>query len=247
MSIQISIEEQVRVLAHALLVIVLSFVLGIGLGIPVMLGMVVLGYSLSPPSTLVLAATSIAQYVGFMVVVGAYLRFANVGDLIRVRVPTLRDIAWMMTGLVGLFVAVNLVGIVINAIGANQAQNTVVTMGQENPVLFLLMVPITILFIGPGEELVFRGIVQGLFRRTYGAVPAIVIASGLFGIAHFAALAGSGKLTYIAVTILLGLILGGLYERTDNILVPIVVHGIYNAILFVGQWAIAVNDIPMSP
>jgi membrane protease YdiL (CAAX protease family) len=47
------------------------------------------------------------------------------------------------------------------------------------------------------------------------------------------------------VTILLGLILGGLYERTDNILVPIVVYGIYNAMLFAGQWAIAVNDIPV--
>jgi membrane protease YdiL (CAAX protease family) len=140
---------------------------------------------------------------------------------------------------------VYLIGIVITAIGADQAQNTVVTMGQQNPELFLLMIPITILFVGPGEELVFRGVVQGLFRRRYGAVPAIVIASILFGVAHYTALAGGGKLTYIIVTILLGLILGGLYERTNNILVPIVVHGIYNAILFGSQWIIAVNEIPV--
>lgn len=240
-----SVKKQVQTLAYALLVIVLAFVLGISLGIPVTLGMVLLGYSLSPPSTEVLAATSIAQYIGFMAVVGAYLRITDVADLIRVRMPSFRDIAWMVTGLVGLFVAVNLVGIVITAIGADQAQNTVVTMGQQNPELFLVMIPITILFVGPGEELVFRGVVQGLFRRAYGVVPGIVIASVLFGVAHYTALAGSGKLTYIVVTILLGLILGGLYELTNNILVPTIVHGIYNAILFAGQWAIAVNVIPV--
>ena len=240
-----SIEALVRPLAHALLVIVLAFVLGIGLGIPVTLGLGVLGYSLSPPSTAVLVATSIAQYIGFIAVVGAYLRISDGVDLVHIRVPTPRDIAWMVGGLVGLFGAVYLIGIVITAIGADQAQNTVVTMGQQNPELFLLMIPITILFVGPGEELVFRGVVQGLFRRRYGAVPAIVIASILFGLAHYAALAGSGKLTYIVVTILLGLILGGLYERTNNILVPIVVHGIYNAILFAGQWIVAVNEIPV--
>lgn len=107
------------------------------------------------------------------------------------------------------------------------------------------MIPITVLFVGPGEELLFRGVIPGLFRRAYGPVPAIVIASGLFDVAHYAALAGSDKRTYIVVTILLGLLLGGLYEQTDNVLVPIVVHGIYNAILFAGQWAVAVNDIPV--
>ncbi|EMA12966.1 CPBP family intramembrane glutamic endopeptidase [Haloarcula marismortui] len=242
---RVSVEKQARVLAHAVFIIVAAFVVGIGLGIPVTLGMVLLGYTLTPPSIEVLAATSIAQYVGFIAVVGAYLRVTDVGDLVRVRMPTLRDVALMVAGLVGLFVAVYLLGIVITALGADQAQNTVVTMGQQNPELFLVMIPITVLFVGPGEELVFRGVVQGLFYRAYGAVPAIVIASGLFGIAHYAALAGSGKLTYIVVTILLGLILGGLYERTNNILVPIVVHGIYNAILFAGQWVLAVNDIPM--
>lgn len=53
------------------------------------------------------------------------------------------------------------------------------------------------------------------------------------------------KLTHIVVTILPRLILGVLYARTDNVLIPIVVHGIYNAILFAGHWIVAVNDIPV--
>lgn len=228
---------------HSLLVIVLAFVVGIGLGIPGTLIMAILGFSLSPPSTWVLAATSVLQYVGFLLVVGGYLWYTDTNGLIRVRFPTLRDIIWMVGGLVGLFVAVYLMRIVITVIGAEQAQNTVVTQGVENPELFLLMIPITILFVGPGEELVFRGVVQGLFRSAFGAVPAILLASICFGFAHYIALTGSGKLTYIVVSIVLGVVLGAIYERTGNIVVPIVIHGLYNALLFAGQWVIAVNDL----
>lgn len=105
---------------------------------------------------------------------------------------------------------------------------------------------LAILFVAPGEELVFRGIVQGLFRQTDGPVPAILFVSVLFGVVHYVALAGSGKVTYIVVTLLLGVLLGYVYERTENILVPVVVHGLYNAILFAGQWVVAVNGLPVA-
>lgn len=237
------VGDQVRALSHGLLVIVSAFVAGLGLGIPVLFGMALLGFSVDPPSTEVMTATTIAQYVGFVAVVVGYLSLIDAGDLVRFRVPTARDVLWMGAGLVGLFAAVYLVGVVITVIGADQAENAVVTQGQQNPRLFLVMIPITVLFVAPGEELVFRGIVQGLFRRTYGPAPAVLLASVLFGVVHYVALAGSGKLTYIAVAILLGLILGALYERTGNVLVPIVVHGVYNAILFAAQWTVAVNGL----
>lgn len=236
---------QIRPFAHSVLVVVLAFALGIGLGIPGALVMALLGFTISPPSTWVIAVTSSLQYVGFMIVVGGYLVYANATALVRVRVPSLGDLFWMGAGLVGLFATVSLVGALITVLGADQAQNTVVALGQENPDLFLWMIPITVLFVAPGEELVFRGIVQGLFRRTYGALPAILLASVFFGVVHYVALAGSGKLTYILVAVLLGVVLGTLYERTENILVPIVVHGLYNAVLFGGQWFVAVNDVSL--
>lgn len=240
-----SAEGRLRALAHSLLVVVSAFGVGIVLGIPGTFALALLGFSLSPPSVWVMAVTSALQYVGFMAVVEGYRRYAGAEGLVRIGVPTLRDVLWMAAGLVGLFVSVAVVSVVITAIGAEQAQNTVVTQGRRNPTLFLVMVPIALLFIGPGEEVVFRGVVQGLLARAYGTVPAIFLASVLFGIAHYAALAGSGKLTYIAVTILLGLVLGGIYEWTDNIVVPSVVHGVYNAILFASQWFAAVNDVPL--
>lgn len=240
-----SAGERARALGHSLLVIVSAFAVGIGLGIPGTFVLALVGISLSPPSVWVFAATSILQYVGFMAVVEGYRRYTDTDGLVRLEMPSVRDLGWTVLGIIGLFVSVALLSVVITALGVEQAQNTIVTQGREDPTLFLVMVPVALLFIGPGEELVFRGVVQGLLRRAYGTAPAILLASVLFGIAHYAALAGSGKLTYIVVTILLGLILGVVYERTENILVPSVVHGVYNAILFAGQWAAAVNDIPV--
>jgi len=236
---------RIRPFAHSLLVVILAFGLGVGLGILGALVMALLGFTVSPPSTWVIAVTSSLQYVGFMFIVVAYLAYTDVPDLVRSRLPSFEDAVWIVAGLIGLFVAVSLVGVLVTVLGADQAENTVVALGQEDPDLFLLMIPITILFVAPGEELVFRGLVQGLFRRAYGVVPAIAIASVFFGVVHYVALAGSGKLTYILVATLLGVFLGAIYERTENILVPIVVHGLYNAILFAGQWYVTVNDIPL--
>lgn len=240
-----SAGDQLQTLAHALGVVALAFAAGIGLGLPATVGMALLGFSISPPSLWVQAVGAVLQYVGFLAVVVGYLAYRDVEGLVRVRLPTVRDLGWMVAGLLGLFAGVYLVAIAITVIGADQAQNTVVTQGRQNPDLFLVMIPITVLFVATGEELVFRGVVQGLFRRAYGAVPAVLLASVLFGVAHYAALTGSGKLTYIAVTILLGLVLGGIYELSDNVVVPIVVHGAYNAILFASQWVAAVDGVPV--
>ena len=67
---------------------------------------------------------------------------------------------------------------------------------------------------------------------------------GMFGVVHWIALSGGGKVTYIAVAAVLGLALGAVYERTKNILVPIAVHGLYNALLFSIQWLVATGQVP---
>lgn len=105
------------------------------------------------------------------------------------------------------------------------------------------MVPISLLLVAPGEELIFRGVVQGLFRRAYGPVPAILITSALFGVAHYLALSGSGKLVYVAVAAILGLVLGTVYELSDNLVVPTLAHGVWNSYLFLGQWVLLTYDI----
>ena len=88
------------------------------------------------------------------------------------------------------------------------------------------------MLIGPGEELLYRGLIQGLFKESFGPLRAIVLASGLFAVVHVFSLSGTGKLTYIVIVFGLALILGGIYEYTDNLVVPAFIHGTYNAVQF---------------
>ncbi|WP_245960737.1 CPBP family intramembrane glutamic endopeptidase [Wenzhouxiangella sediminis] len=78
------------------------------------------------------------------------------------------------------------------------------------------------LLAGIGEELLFRGVVQAGLASWASPAAAILIASLMFGAAH------AVSLPYFAVAAFLGLYLGLLYHWTGNLLVPIVVHALYD-------------------
>jgi membrane protease YdiL (CAAX protease family) len=243
-------EERIQSVAHSLGLVVAAFAVGFALAI---LGLNVaglFGLSYSGGQSLPVelqAAAAALQFVGFLVVGLAYLRWRGTDvDLFRIRVPSLREIGWVIAGLVGLFVLLNVVSVIISTLGVESAENAAVVQGREQPTLFLYLIGVTILFTAPAEELLFRGLVQGLFRKAYGVVPGILIASVLFGVVHFVALSGSGsRLPYIAVAAALGVVLGAVYERTENLAVPILIHAGYNAILFYAAYLAATGQIEM--
>jgi len=80
------------------------------------------------------------------------------------------------------------------------------------------------LVAGVGEEVFFRGWMQAWLHGQAGPLAALLIASALFGIAHavtraYAVLAGA-----------IGLYLGAAFLVTDNLLTPIVIHALYDAV-----------------
>jgi membrane protease YdiL (CAAX protease family) len=82
------------------------------------------------------------------------------------------------------------------------------------------------LVAGLGEELLFRGWMQPWITPTVGPIAALVVTSIAFGLVHavtpaYALLAGG-----------IGLYLGGIMLVTDSLLVPIVVHGLYDFVAF---------------
>jgi membrane protease YdiL (CAAX protease family) len=242
-------EDRIRSVSHSLALVVAAFAAGFALAI---LGLNVAGlfgfsYSGQNLPVELQASAAALQFVGFLVVGLAYLRWRGPDvDLFRIRVPSLREIGWVVAGLVGLFVLLNVVSVIISALGVESAENAAVVQGREQPTLFLYLIGVTILFTAPAEELLFRGLVQGLFRKAYGVVPGILIASVLFGVVHYVALSGSGsRLPYIAVAAALGVVLGAVYERTENLAVPILVHAGYNAILFYAAYLAATGQIEM--
>lgn len=238
-------EVQLESVLFAFGVVALAFGFGAGLAIGASVVAGLFGITRESAPTLATVVVTIPQFVGFMLAVVAYVAVREDRDLIRWRVPTVGDAGWAAIGFVVLIVAAWAASAVAAFFGAESAQNRVITMGQSNPELFIYMIPITILFVAPAEELVFRGAVQGLFRRAWGVVPAVVLTSLAFGVVHVVALSGSGKLLYIGVVAVLGLVLGAVYEHTENLVVPIAIHGAWNAMLFAAQYAMAVYDVPM--
>tara|TARA_R110000823_G_scaffold34413_3_gene95876 strand:- start:580 stop:1182 length:603 start_codon:yes stop_codon:yes gene_type:complete len=86
-------------------------------------------------------------------------------------------------------------------------------------VLFLLSV-----FAGVGEELLFRGALQGWLTAHTNTTTAVLAASVLFGLVHYA------SFTYFVVAAGLGLVLGMAYAITDSILLVMVWHGVYDLV-----------------
>lgn len=81
-----------------------------------------------------------------------------------------------------------------------------------------------------GEELIFRGVVQRQFMRwTTNPWTAIVLAAAVFSFIHF-------QFEGFFPRMLLGVLLGWLYWRTQNIWVPVAAHFANNAVQVVGQY-----------
>lgn len=78
------------------------------------------------------------------------------------------------------------------------------------------------LLAGVGEELLFRGVIQGGLEGLLGAWPALILASLLFGVMHALTRA------YFIIATLMGLYLGWIYMRTGNLLIPILIHFLYD-------------------
>lgn len=156
-------------------------------------------------------------------------------------VPDLRDVATVIVGYAtaigGLIVASLAVTAVQNYLGTeiDSGSNAIAETGVENPELLLLLIPISILLIGPGEELLFRGVVQGRIREFFSPIPGIIIPSIMFAGVHWFALSGGspqGNLVAVGILFIPALVLGVAYEYSQNIVVPSLIHGFYNATLF---------------
>jgi len=180
------------------------------------------------------------QGIGFLVVAGAFVYTRDRRDLLRARTPSVRELGVTAAGIVGLLALLAGIQAGYTALGIETPNTPIVEDGLRNPTLMLYMIPLTYLLVGPGEELMFRGIVQGLLREAYAPVPAIVIASVVFAVIHFTnvlAAPPDQQVAYLAAIFALSLLLGAIYEYTDNLVVTSLIHGSYNALLFVALYA----------
>jgi membrane protease YdiL (CAAX protease family) len=77
---------------------------------------------------------------------------------------------------------------------------------------------------GVGEELLFRGAVQGWLVQHTGPWVAVLAASVVFGLVHYV------SFTYFLVATGLGLVLGAVYQLSGSLPLVMVWHAIYDMI-----------------
>jgi len=177
----------------------------------------------------------VLQFAGLAAPVGLFVASAGDRDLLSVTVPDRRGVAIAVAGTVVLYVLQIVLIAALSLIDVSPSQNPATDPAGREASYFLAMIAVSVLVVGPAEELLVRGGVQGLLKRAWGPWPGIVGASALFGLMHYIG-SGSGAQAYVVVTFLLGILLGYLYEYTDNLVVPIVAHGGYNAAIYALQY-----------
>lgn len=102
------------------------------------------------------------------------------------------------------------------------------------------MVMVSLLLVGPAEELLYRGVVQGLLVQPLGTGGGVLLMAVLFGAVHYPSYGAespsdvdAGVVAGGLRTAIVGLVYGALYVATANLLVPIITHSLYDAGLFV--------------
>ena len=178
---------------------------------------------------------TVASFAGFLPAVVGYLVITDQRDLVSVSVPSLREVGLIAGAAVALYgLQIGLL-LALREFGLGTGQNPATTAAGDPVVYFAAMIAVSLFVVGPAEELLLRGVVQGGLRRSFDAAPAILIAALMFGALH-GNVEGTvvEQVAYMGVTVILGAILGVLYEKTENVLVPGFAHGLYNAIIFAG-------------
>jgi len=176
--------------------------------------------------------------LSYIVIALGYLRYRSVDIHAPLRPPTRREVGWVLGGIIVAFGVAILIEVVGAVLGAEGATNFATAAAVGNPVLvYGLLLVGNILLIGPAEELLFRGVIQGRLRESFGPAFAIGFTSLGFALSHVPSywIGGSDLFTLGVLFALLGIaaggiILGAIYERTKNLIVVALIHGLINAI-----------------
>lgn len=224
-------EGRLRAIGVTLLVASVA----VGLAVAVSRGLDVLLTTLEPLPAPILVAHVLdkalvnAGIFGTVALAYVQLRKTRSEHVMRFRRPTRRDIRLAIMG----FFFVLTVGAILNqtvaALGIQTGENTLATAAAEDSRLYVVAALTSIVFVAPGEELLFRGVIQGRLRDSFGPVASISIGGAVFAIPHLvAAYAGPGATVSIGIVFGVSLALGVLYEYSGTLFAPIVAHGLYN-------------------
>ncbi|QIB76555.1 CPBP family intramembrane metalloprotease [Halogeometricum borinquense] len=240
-------SSQLRALAVAILLAIAGPVLGLAFVFLVSVPLVLTGIEITPILNISISLVFLT-WGGIGGMAFLYLRYRN-EDLsyFGIHLPGLRDILAAGIGYVAALGLGYSSVILVSQLNVETGTNQAAQLGMENPEVLLLLIPASFLFIGVGEELLFRGVVQSRLRESFSPAVGILLASVIFAAIHFFAIGGTpmARLTSISILLLPSVVFGIVYEYTDNLLVPIFIHGAYDATIFFFLYlAVKLGNVP---
>lgn len=215
----------------------LALFVGLVLGVGVVGAFLALGYDVSGVEALATPEFLVASVLatqGAMALVGyAYVR--RTGFVVPVARPSRRDAAWIAGGLVAALALALAAGAVVDALVPVESQpgSVIGDIAAVDPAVLLVIGAMSVLWVAPAEEYLFRGVVQGRLRRSFGVVAAVGLTSVLFAAIHVFNFTGALAVivAYLGVLAVVSLVFGYAYERTGNLTVPVAIHAAYNLVL----------------
>ena len=188
------------------------------------------------PFTTIVTASELA----FLLVGVGYLRFRSSFHL-PVRMPTKRAVPYLAGGLAAGFVVFALQFAITDAVvpgielspGFTQYSNVGRVAGSG----LVAGAVLSLILIGPVEEFLFRGVIQERLLEALDPISAVGIAGVVFALFHFYPVALLSPPPVVLVHMAayytaMGVIFGWVYHRSDTLVAPALVHGLFNAVLF---------------
>ncbi len=177
------------------------------------------------------AVALVASEVGFVVVGYAFRRTDDGRDLVVdwLGRPGARDVA-LIVGTTAVLVVFNRIAFAVGSLLGIDPATAVSTPEELSVAVLAFVIPAMLFAVGPAEEYLFRGVIQGYLRQSFSARGAIGWSAVLFTLVHLPNLLANPESGVVSIPVWLGigLVLGWLYERTAALLVPVAVHGLYN-------------------
>ncbi|SNZ17169.1 hypothetical protein SAMN06269185_2907 [Natronoarchaeum philippinense] len=201
------------------------------------------------PTARILISTSATGLGGVTIVLG-YLNSTDRGlDFIDAGWLDTRDVVYGVGGFVVLLLVLLVSSELIELFGLSSAEHSIVQTARANDprVLLWLLVP-SVLLVGPGEELLYRNVIQKSLYDSFSRTGAVLVTSVLFALVHFPAYATSGVLDAIGSLLLilpLSIVLGVVFARTENVVVPALIHGAFNAFQYAALYVALTSGIEL--
>ena len=166
------------------------------------------------------------------------------GGALPIRVPSGAEWRWLVGALGAMYALFGLSYVATGWLGVESPPDVLTQAAGVAPWLLPVVAVMSIVLIGPAEETFYRGAIQGRFRLAFGPLAAIIGAALLFALPHSLnyVLVGSnplapGAVVDVATVFATGSVMGYAYERTNNLTVPVLLHGIFDASLFLAVFA----------